>query len=72
MGLVRGGARVSGRSYGVVGSSRTRGALGNLQWSSVADRGCVGVGVQGRGCLRSNTGGRGHCERGHRPALLAC
>ncbi len=35
MRLVGGGARVSRRSYGVVGGSRTRGALGNLQWSSV-------------------------------------
>lgn len=72
MGLVRGGARVAGRSYGVVGGSGTRGALGNLQWSSVSDRGCVGVRVRGRGCLGSNTRGRGHCQRWHRPALLAC
>lgn len=63
---------VAGGSDGVVGGSRAGGALGDLQWSSVSDRGCVGVRVRGRGCLRSNTGGRGHCQCGHRPALLAC
>lgn len=72
MGLVWGGGRVSRRSYGVVGGSRTRGALGNLQWSSVSDGGGAGVRVQGRGSLRSNPRGRGHCQCGHRPALLAC
>lgn len=72
VGLVRGGAGVPGRSYGVVSGSRTRGALRDLQWSSVSDRGCVGVRVRGRGGLRDNAGGRGHCQRGHRPALLAC
>jgi len=63
---------VSGRSYGVVGSSRTRGAWSNLQWSNVPDRSGVGVRVQGRGCLRKNTRGRGHSQCGHRPTLLAC
>lgn len=72
MGLVRGGARDSGRCYGVVGSGGTRGALGNLQWSSVSDRGGVGVRVRGRGGLRSNTRGRGHSQCGHGPTLLAC
>lgn len=55
-----------------MGGSRTRGALGNLQWSGVPDGGRVGVCVQGRGCLGSNTRGRGHSQGGHRPALLAC
>ena len=55
-----------------MGSSRTRGALDNLQRSSVSDSGCDGVGVQGRGSLGNNTRGRGHCQGGHRAALLAC
>lgn len=55
-----------------MGGGGTRGALGNLQWSSVSDRGRAGVRVRGGGCLRSNTGGRGHGQRGHGPAFLAC
>lgn len=51
-------------------SGRTRGALGNLQWSGVSDGGGVGVRVWGGG--RRDTRGRGHGQRGHGPALLAC
>lgn len=70
--MVGGWAGVSRRSYGVVGGSRASGALGNLQRSGVSDRGCVGVRVLGKGGLGSDTRGRGHCQCGHRPALLAC
>lgn len=55
-----------------MGGSRTGGTLGDLQHGSVSDRGGVCMGLHGGGGLRSNTGGRGHGQGGHRPALLAC
>lgn len=54
-----------------MGSGRTRGALGDLQWSRVSNR-CGGMRVWRGGGLGNNTRGRGHCQCGHRPALLAC
>lgn len=55
-----------------MGSSRTRGALGNLQGASISDRCDKGVGMGMKGKGRSDTRGRGHCQGGHRPTLLAC
>lgn len=70
LGLALGGVRVSRRSYGVVGSSRTRGALNNLDWSSVSHK--CRIWVWGRGYLRSYTRRGGHCQCGHGPTVLAC
>lgn len=72
VGLVRGGAKASGRRYGVMGGGGTGGAVGDLQGRGGSDRGCVDMGVQREGGLGGDTRGRGHCQCGHRPALLAC
>lgn len=70
--LALGGVRVSRRSYGVVGSSRTSGALDNLDWSSVSHKCRIWVWEGRRGYLGSYTRGGGHCQCGHRPTVLAC
>lgn len=62
----------SGRRYGVMGGGGTGGAVGDLKRCGGSDGGGVGVEVQGGGGLGGDTRGRGHGQRGHRPALLAC
>lgn len=73
MGLVGGGAMASGRRYGVMGGGGTRGAVGDLEGGGGSNGGGVGMRVQGGwGGLGGHARGRGHCQCGHGPALLAC